>query len=287
MVIGQAAPTPWTMVPVALTRLASHRARNRVLPGKRNGADTDSRKKAEIARRVIDRPPSFVGWRSNDEGDRAPASRCATATAYGCWRDRRDRGGEPRRSCAVIDAASAPLPMRPSIFTGPSASRPAELAAGALPSADTKACQSNVLRVPRGPTFDEAALLGPAQRHAWQGNRREGTWDDLCSTSHSQQRRPRQRTPCSTRPSTTPPASHVRRSSVDAIQHIRIRRIHPATESPARRPDLPRPLQLIEMALLLPARRGAARSSFFQHTIGPDLQCFDRSGGPVPGALLA
>jgi superfamily II DNA or RNA helicase len=37
------------------------------LPGKRNGADTDSRKKGGIARRVIDRPPSFVGWRSSDE----------------------------------------------------------------------------------------------------------------------------------------------------------------------------------------------------------------------------
>ena len=29
VVISQAAPTPWTVVPVALTRLASHKARNR------------------------------------------------------------------------------------------------------------------------------------------------------------------------------------------------------------------------------------------------------------------
>ena len=38
-----------------------------VLPGKRNGADTRARKKSETARRVIDRAPSFVGWRSSDD----------------------------------------------------------------------------------------------------------------------------------------------------------------------------------------------------------------------------
>jgi superfamily II DNA or RNA helicase len=37
------------------------------LSGKRNGADTRARKKAGMARRVIDRPPSFVGWRTSDE----------------------------------------------------------------------------------------------------------------------------------------------------------------------------------------------------------------------------
>ena len=38
-----------------------------VLPGKRNGADTRARKKSETARRVIDRAPSLVGWRSSDD----------------------------------------------------------------------------------------------------------------------------------------------------------------------------------------------------------------------------
>src|SRR5919106_863665 len=37
-----------------------------VLP-KQNGADTRGRRKGGIAGRVMDRPPSFVGWRTSDE----------------------------------------------------------------------------------------------------------------------------------------------------------------------------------------------------------------------------
>ncbi len=38
-----------------------------ILPGKRKGANTRARKKNEMARRVIDRAPSFVGWRTSDD----------------------------------------------------------------------------------------------------------------------------------------------------------------------------------------------------------------------------